>query len=785
MVDINNKQYLSDYTELLLDWAYDLNSDLDPTQITYGSRIKAFWRCHKCGRVWEARISNRVRGNGCTCDAMDRKSKALRETLVQRDGSLADLCPEIAKQWHPTLNGDKTPKDFTLKSTYKAWWINDEGVVWQASIASRYKNSFDYIPTTDGYKKYNNILVEYPELAKEWNYDRNEGLDIETITGGMGIKVWWQCHKGHEWRASVSSRVRGNRCPECSKESRSSFPEQALFYYIKQMYPDAVNGYYPEAKLELDIYIPSINTGIEYDGRYYHSSERKKAIDERKNNRVKELGIVLIRIVEEGVAPPVGTEYCVKCNVSNNKANINKAIFETIDLINTITCSNKIIDIDTDRDNTAILEQYILTEKENSIAKKHPELLKEWHPEKNGKLNPDYVQAMSNKRFWWKCSICGYEWKTSAANRAIGHGCPACSGRVVAKGINDLFTVNPTLAQEWDIDKNVFTPDVVTANSNRLVWWNCSKCGYSWKTSVSNRTKGTGCPVCAGKVVTFEQSLAFVRPDLAEQWAYELNGDKKPGDYLPGSDVKVWWRCELGHTWKATISSRRNNGCPYCGNKRVLSGFNDLATIRPDLVNEWDYKHNTLKPDEVLSGSNKKVHWICTKGHEWEATIVSRVQGRGCPYCCGKLTIRGETDLESQYPELSSEWNTTKNGDLKLSDVSKGSNKKVWWICSKCNNEWQARVFSRVNGQGCPYCAGKKPIKGINDLETLFPDLVAEWNWDKNGDLKPSDFMSGSNKKVFWKCNQCQYEWSAIIHSRTQGRGCPRCAGKIPKNDNV
>ena len=208
-------------------------------------------------------------------------------------------------------------------------------------------------------------------------------------------------------------------------------------------------------------------------------------------------------------------------------------------------------------------------------------------------------------------------------------------------------------------------------------------------------------------VVTFEQSLAFVRPDLAEQWAYELNGDKKPGDYLPGSDVKVWWRCELGHTWKATISSRRNNGCPYCGNKRVLSGFNDLATIRPDLVNEWDYKLNTLKPDEVLSGSNKKVHWICTKGHEWEATIVSRAQGRGCPYCCGKRVIVGETDLATLNPSLASEWFFDKNGDLKPTDVSPGSNRKVWWKCQNCGHTWQALIWSRSRGRGCPNCAGK------------------------------------------------------------------------------
>lgn len=315
---------------------------------------------------------------------------------------------------------------------------------------------------------------------------------------------------------------------------------------------------------------------------------------------------------------------------------------------------------------------------------------------------------MSNKQFWWQCGKCGYEWKSSAAKRSIGHGCPVCSGRIVVPGINDLYTVNPQLADEWDVDKNDIAPIEVTANSNRSIWWHCSKCGYNWKTSVSNRTRGTGCPACAGKVATLEKSLAHLYPELAEQWASDLNGNKLPSEYLPGSDVKVWWRCNLGHTWKASIHSRQNNGCPYCGNKKVLTGFNDLATVRPDLLLEWDYDHNNIKPESILPGSNKKVYWRCGKGHEWEATIVSRVQGRGCPYCCGKRVIVGETDLATLNPFLASEWCFSKNGDLKPTDVSPGSNRKVWWKCQTCGYTWQALIWSRGKGRGCPNCAGKK-----------------------------------------------------------------------------
>jgi DNA-directed RNA polymerase subunit RPC12/RpoP len=99
------------------------------------------------------------------------------------------------------------------------------------------------------------------------------------------------------------------------------------------------------------------------------------------------------------------------------------------------------------------------------------------------------------------------------------------------------------------------------------------------------------------------------------------------------------------------------------------------------------------------------VWWICSKGHEWHATILSRNKGSGCPYCSNKATCE-DNCLMTANPILSKEWNSTKNGSLTPKDVTPGSNKKVWWICSK-GHEWETKVSHRSKGSRCPYCSRK------------------------------------------------------------------------------
>ena len=277
----------------------------------------------------------------------------------------------------------------------------------------------------------------------------------------------------------------------------------------------------------------------------------------------------------------------------------------------------------------------------NDLASQYPELVKEWDTEKNLPALPSEVSAGSKRLVWWKCSR-GHSWRAQIKSRTSGCGCPVCAGKTVIPGDNDLATLYPALAAEWNREKNgALTPQQVPAGTTRKVWWECGR-GHVWKASIAQRTRqGAGCPVCAGqRVVPGENDFASFYPCLAQEWDREKNGALTPQQVTPASNRKVWWICPLGHSYPAVVSSRTmsGSGCPYCANKKVLPGFNDLATLEPELAGQWHPTLNgALTPQMVTPGSHRRVWWECALGHVWKALIYSRTtpQKCGCPICAG------------------------------------------------------------------------------------------------------------------------------------------------------
>ena len=197
-------------------------------------------------------------------------------------------------------------------------------------------------------------------------------------------------------------------------------------------------------------------------------------------------------------------------------------------------------------------------------------------------------------------------------------------------------------------------------------------------------------------------------------------------------------------------------------------------TAYPHLTTEWHpEKNGDLDPAKITHGSNRKVWWVCRAGHEWESTVYNRAQlGKGCPYCSGRRPIPGETCLESQRPDLVKEW-SPKNGRAP-DEVTVGSHYRAIWVCNPEGHEWAARVGKRTRGKGCPVCAGKKVLRGFNDLTTTHPELAAEWS-PKNGDLTPEMVSAGSGKKVWWVCGD-EHSWVSTVYNRAlYGNGCPKC----------
>ena len=415
-------------------------------------------------------------------------------------------------------------------------------------------------------------------------------------------------------------------------------------------------------------------------------------------------------------------------------------------------------------------------------------LLKEWNYEKNN-LSPNNFSAHSNKKVWWKCSVCNYEWVTSINSRTYGTQCPMCADKKryetrnvkLVKKVGSLEDNCPEIAAEWDYELNLdLLPSQVTKSSNKKVWWKC-KNNHKWEATIAGRvSQGTGCPYCSGRrVLSGFNDLKTKCPDIASEWHNIKNASLLPEHVTSSSKKKVWWKCsKCNYEWEAVIYSRKaGRGCPVCSKRKIVEGINDFAKSCPDLLLEWDYEKNTsIEPSRIAPNSGEKVWWKCKNGHSWKAKLSNRVSlNRGCPYCSGSLPIVGENDLATLAPQLVSEWNIEKNGKHLPSEYKYQSNKKVWWKC-KNGHDFCASISSRtLHNSGCPYCGNKQVLVGFNDLMTTNPTLASEWDSEKNLDLTPKDITEGSDMNVWWKCSN-GHSWQARVYSRGKdGTGCPVC----------
>lgn len=282
----------------------------------------------------------------------------------------------------------------------------------------------------------------------------------------------------------------------------------------------------------------------------------------------------------------------------------------------------------------------------NDISTTHPELAAQWSSRNTH--NVSEVTYGSNKKMWWKCPE-GHEWDETPNKRtALGFGCPVCSGKRVIEGVNDLATTHPHVA-EMVHASSVLKPTEVTSGSGKRMTWQCtSHLDHVWDSPVQEIVRGYGCPLCAGyRVVVGVNDLATTHPHLKGMWH---PSNPPMTDLHEGSRTRVVLTCISGHTWSPVVRecARNGRGCPYCSGARVTPGVNDLATKYPELALEWHPK-NPARPNHVAPQSNKRVWWVCGKGHEWFVTPNDRVAHRtGCPHCARtNFSSDGEKALAS------------------------------------------------------------------------------------------------------------------------------------------
>lgn len=550
------------FPNIAQDWHPTKNGDLTASDVKYGSHQKVWWLCPEGHEYQQGVIQRTSCGQGCPICSSHK--------ILQGFNDLNTTHPEIATQWHPTKNGKLTPADVIAGSKKKVWWICPEGHEYEQAIEKRTARGMS-CPYCSGHKVLkglNDFETKYPEIAKEWHPTKNGSLNPSDVTFGSGKKVWWKCPIGHEYQASVHDRgTGGTSCPICNASRLTSFGEQAIFYYIKKCFSDALNRYNElfNTSMEFDIYIPSRKIAIEYDGAHWHRTDDEYNREVRKYQFCKENGIFLYRVKEQNNKK--WTDVADKIYyIPKTRRTTFSTLEQTIRTI--ITEIDKSVDVvvDISKDKNEILNY--LNKIENSLADMRPDVAEKWNYEKNGNLTPSMFSVSSNEIVWWKCPDCGKEWKTSINSMtSTRYGCSTCGAvkrgkdftKLRVKQRGSLAEKMPNLVKEWHPTKNGdLTPYDITAGRFKPVWWKCQKCGYEWQSSPNNRKKGIGCPCCAGRVPkNGVNDLKTKYPDLAKEWDYEKNYPLVPEDFLPGSGKTVWWKCSIcGKSWQARIVHR-------------------------------------------------------------------------------------------------------------------------------------------------------------------------------------------------------------------------------------
>ena len=229
------------------------------------------------------------------------------------------------------------------------------------------------------------------------------------INSGSVQKVWWLGKCGHEWQATVNNRSNGHGCPICFRRNQSSFPEQAIFYYIGKCYPDAVNRYRDNLpnKMEIDIFIPSLSIGIEYDGIAWHTSNEATQRELKKYIYCKEHQIKLVRVREfTPLFMQEDCDFCFQLSPNPSFDDLNVVISKLLALL---TSDHILINIDVALESTQIKENYLTVLSKCSLFSENPSLAEEWHPVKNATLLPSMFMPNAHDKVWW-LGKCGHEW---------------------------------------------------------------------------------------------------------------------------------------------------------------------------------------------------------------------------------------------------------------------------------------------------------------------------------------------------------------------------------------
>ena len=429
------KKYIIDNPDLMAEWDWEKNNELglNPAILTFSSGKKVHWKCSK-GHSWMATIDNRNHGNKCPI--------CRGKVVLQGFNDLTTTNPELILEWDYSKNTDVQPTEVSKGTPRKVWWICLNGHSWQSSVSNRAKGR----GCPECYKLRPRSKQQYLDLSKrlakpviQFNMNLDKVSDFPSVTAcakqlhmseGQIVDCCRRKLKtagGYIFRYSNDCDDVVNRTYLPFSYSRTSFPEQAILYYLRKVFTDTVGSYknFENNITEIDIFIPSLKIGIEYDGKAYHSNSKAIERDKRKYEHCRESGIILIR-VSEHINDYTNADYFIESMYAESKfSGLDLTIGQLLERILSITTVTfEIPKINTNADSNLIKEQYLDDIRGRSLKALYPSIAQKWDYVNNFPFKPENVFAYSHEKYYFICDACNLSFEISLANITKGKGCP-------------------------------------------------------------------------------------------------------------------------------------------------------------------------------------------------------------------------------------------------------------------------------------------------------------------------------------------------------------------------
>lgn len=348
----NSFSLFDGYPDVAKEWLYSKNCGFGPEDFSYGSNVRAWWKCSNkgCKHIWKTSIASRTTlARGCfRCNLGEQTD--LRDyplALAQFDWKKNKDIDPYKLPWHTIVFWDcKNGRDHKWQSTF------NRSTNTRCPFCKNHRVSYD------------NCLLRNKRLAKEFDRKLNTQINPKEISLHSKEIYWWRCPKAddHVWQAVIGERhATGSGCPFCINHRASKSNSLAT------LYPEVAKSWHPT-----------------------------------KNKP----------ITPDMVPAGSNAKYWWKCDAASDHVWQAHVYSRTTRGAGCPFCSNRMVS------------------KTNSLAKLYPKLMKEWHPVKNGNLNPSDLTSTSNERVWWQCLKCSREWQTRIDFRTVkGQGCSSCNRR--------------------------------------------------------------------------------------------------------------------------------------------------------------------------------------------------------------------------------------------------------------------------------------------------------------------------------------------------------------------